>query len=263
MKDYRNRTKEKLLRGEMAFGFQIRFIRDLEIIRMLSAEAADFVFIDLQRTPLDVSQVSRLAIASLEAGITPIARLPEGDFASACRLIDGGVQGIVVPGVETADQARRAVESCKYRPVGTQYRGDASIHFGWSKPEGRPLTEALNEILMLVVMIESGQGVENVDEIAAVPGVDVLSIGSSDLSGDMGINGDFAHPRMIAAWEKVAAAAARNRLGLRIGGVKKPEDIRRTYALGSRMIIAGNDIATLSSGIRAALDKVRDGATGA
>jgi len=258
MKEYRNIAKERLLAGEMTFGFQIRVFKDLEIARAISASGFHFAFIDLEHTALDVSDASRLAIAFLESGVTPIARIPEGDYWTAGRLIDGGVQGIIVPHVDTAEQAREAVAQCKYRPLGTRWRGDASIHFGWG-PHGRAgnLSEAINEVLMLTVMIESEEGVENIEEIAATEGVDVISVGSSDLTGSMGLNNDYSHPRVIAAWEKVAAAAKKNGKGLRIGGVKKPEDIARTYGLGSRMIITGNDITTMVRAMRGDLEHLR------
>jgi 4-hydroxy-2-oxoheptanedioate aldolase len=264
MREYRNIAKERLLRGEMAFGFQVRVFRDLEIARAIAASGFHFAFIDLEHTALDVSDASRLAITCLEGGVTPIARIPEGDWASAGRLIDGGLQGIVVPHVDTEAQAREAVAQCKYRPLGTRYRGDNSIHFGWTPPPaGKKLVEALNDILMLVVMIESEEALHNIEAIAAAPGVDVLSVGTSDLTGSMGVGGDFAHPRVIDAWQRVAAAAKKHGKGLRLGGVKKAEDIARTFALGSRMVITGNDITTLVKAMRADLDLLQRAAEGA
>jgi 4-hydroxy-2-oxoheptanedioate aldolase len=263
MKQYRNVAKEQLLRSEMTFGFQIRVFRELEMARAIMSSGFHFAFIDLEHTALEVSDASRLAIALADGGVTPIARIPERDWATAGRLIDGGVQGIVVPHVDTVEQAREAVANCKYRPIGDRYRGDNSIHFGWAPPTGgKSLVEALNEILMLVVMIESEEAVENIDAIAATPGVDVISVGSSDLSGSMNIGGDFSHPKMVAAWTRVAEAARRHGKGLRLGGVKKREDILRTYQLGSRMVIAGNDMTTLVKAMRADLDALQKGAEG-
>jgi len=241
----------------MTFGFQIRVFRDLEIARAIAASGFHFIFIDLEHTTLDASDASRLALVALEAGITPIARIAEGDYATAGRLIDGGLQGIVVPHVDTAEQARVAVAHCKYRPLGTRWRGDTSIHFGWAPPPAEPLGAALNDLLMLTVMIESEEGLANIEEIAATEGVDVISVGTSDLTGSMGVNGDFSHPRVTEAWRKIAAAAKRHGKGLRLGGVKKHEDIVRTYELGSRMVITGNDITTITKAMRADLEALK------
>ncbi|HSV80425.1 MAG TPA: aldolase/citrate lyase family protein [Ramlibacter sp.] len=263
MKEYRNIAKERLLRGEMTFGFQIRVFRELEMARAISASGFHFAFIDLEHTALEVSDAGRLAIALGDAGVTPIARIPERDWATAGRLIDGGLQGIVVPHVDTPQQAREAVANCKYRPIGERYRGDNSIHFGWAPPPGgKSLVEALNEIMMLVVMIESEEAVENIEAIAATPGVDVISVGTSDLTSSMKVNGDFGHPKVIAAWKRIAEAAKKNGKGLRLGGVKKREDILKTYELGSRMVIAGNDMTTMVKGMRADLEALQAGAAG-
>ncbi len=263
MREYRNVAKERLLRGEMTFGFQVRVFREQEMARAIAAAGFHFAFIDLEHTALDVSDAGRLAITCVEAGVTPIARIPERDWGMAGRLIDGGLQGIVVPHVDTAEQAREAVANCKYRPIGDRYRGDNSIHFGWNPPPGgKSLVEALNDILMLTVMIESEEAIENVEAIAAMPGVDVISVGTSDLTGSMGVGGDFSHPRVIAAWKRIAAAAKKHGKGLRLGGVKKQEDIIRTYELGSRMVIAGNDMTTLFKAMKSDLEALKKGAVG-
>lgn len=263
MRQYRNIAKERLLRGELTYGFQIRVFRDLEIARAIAASGFHFAFIDLEHTALDVSDAGRLAITCLEGGVTPIARIPERDWATAGRLLDGGLQGIVVPHVDTVEQAEEAVAQCKYRPLGMRWRGDNSIHFGWTPPpQGKTLVEALNDVLMLVVMIESEEGLANVERIAAVPGVDVISVGTSDLTGAMGVGGDFGHPRVIEAWQRVAAAAKKHGKGLRLGGVKKAEDIARTFELGSRMVITGNDITTLVKAMRADLQVLQKAAEG-
>jgi len=251
-----NITKKRLQNGEIAYGFQIRVLKDLQVARAIVSSGFHFAFLDLEHGTLEASDACRLALLLVEGGVTPIARIAEGDFASALRLIEGGIQGIIVPHVNTVEQASEAVANCKYRPIGTLWKDDSSIHFGWTPPLHQPLNQALNELLMLVVMIESEEGLANVESIAATEGVDVLSVGTSDLASSMGVGNDFAHPKVVAAWEKVAAAARRHGKGLRLGGVKKHEDIARTVALGARMIMTGNDMSTLVKGMRADLDAI-------
>lgn len=255
--EVRNVTKELLRRGEIAYGFQIRVLKDLEVARAIVSTGFHFAFLDLEHGTLTDSDACKLALLLATGGVTPIARIAEGDFASALRLIEGGVQGIIVPHVNTVEQAREAVANCKYGPIGTLWKDDGSIHFGWTSPPHLPLNLALNDLLLLVVMIESEEGLANVESIAATEGVDVLSVGTSDLASSMGVGNDLAHPKVIAAWEKVAAAARRHGKGLRLGGVKKHEDIIRTLALGARMIMTGNDMTTLVKGMRADLDAIR------
>ncbi len=263
MRTYTNIAKERLMRGEMTYGFQIRVFRDLEMVRAVSSCGFHFAYIDLEHTALDVPDASRLAIACLESGVSPIARIPPGDYATAGKLIDGGLQGIIVPGVDTLEQAKEAVENCKYRSVGSRHRGDSSIHFGWAPPaNGASLNSALNEIIMLAVMIESEEGLENVDAIAATEGVDVISVGSSDLTSSMKLSGDYSHPKVLDAWKRIAAAAKKHGKGLRIGGVKKREDIIRTYELGSRMVLTGNDITTLLNAMRSDLAALQEAGAG-
>src|SRR5690349_22632965 len=101
-----NRARERLERGEVSLGFGVRIAASVEIAKAMKTAGFDWLFIDLEHSALSIETASQLAIAGLDAGIAPIVRIPNGEFALATRLLDNGALGIVVPHVETAEEAR-------------------------------------------------------------------------------------------------------------------------------------------------------------
>src|SRR5262245_13057713 len=114
----RNVAREKLEHGELSLGVGIRIVRSVEIAKAMAAAGYDWLFIDLEHGTFSVETAGQIALAALDAGITPMARVPNGEFALATRLLDNGALGIVVPHVETADEARLIVERLRYPPQG-------------------------------------------------------------------------------------------------------------------------------------------------
>src|SRR5438552_12900724 len=114
----RNPARERLARGELSLGVGIRVVGTVDIAKAMKTAGFDWLFIDLEHGALSIETASQLAIAALDAGITPIVRVPNGEFSIATRLLDNGALGIVVPHVETAEEARMIVERLRYPPQG-------------------------------------------------------------------------------------------------------------------------------------------------
>ena len=236
-----NPARARLAAGELALGVGIRLTRSVEIARMMKRCGFDWLFLDLEHGMMSLDAAAQMAIAALDAGIAPIARVPERQFAMAARALDGGAWGIVMPHVDTADEARAIVDHLKFPPAGHRSSGGMLPHLGYRAMNSGEAARIVNAEMLLVAMIETPAGVANADAIAAVPGIDGLLIGSNDLSLELGIAGQFEHEKIVAAYDTVIAACRRHGKFPGMGGVSEEAVFRRYIAAGMRMILGGND----------------------
>src|SRR5204862_2706323 len=166
----------------------------------------DWLFLDMEHGVMSLEACAQISTAALEAGIAPIARVPNGEHSIATRALDNGALGIVMPHVDTAAEAREVVDRLKYPPVGHRSMGGIGPHYGLRAASTGEAAEALNAANLTIVMLETPTAIANAAEIAAVPGVDVLLIGSNDLCAEMGVPGDFANDRVAEAYGSMIAA---------------------------------------------------------
>ena len=168
-----NPARDRLAKGELSLGVGLRLVRTGEIAKIMQAAGFDWLWIDLEHGPHSLDQASQISLAAIDAGITPLVRVPEGQFDMATRALDGGAWGIVMPHVDTAEEAREVVDRLKYPPLGHRSSGGLLPHFGYKPMRGGDAARLVNEHILLTVMVETPKGVANADAIAAVPGVDV------------------------------------------------------------------------------------------
>jgi 2-keto-3-deoxy-L-rhamnonate aldolase RhmA len=251
-----NITKERLQAGKVAFGLGVRFSRTIDIARAAASSGYHYLFIDLEHSVIDLETASQICIAALDAGVTPLVRVPGHDYSWAGRILDGGAQGIVVPHVNTPGDAKAAIDACKYPPVGHRSSLATAVQAGWSPMSVGDVSRFMNDNILMTMLIETPEAIENVEAIAAVDGVDVLSVGSNDLALEMGIPGDFDHPQLLAAYARVVAAAHKHGKAVRLGGVYEQRLIKRSIELGSRMVTLGNDFGFMLAGMRAKVTDV-------
>ncbi len=242
-----NPLADRLKRGDLGLALMIRHARTVDIALAANACGFDAVYFDLQHSPLPEGDVAQMCVAALGAGVTPLVRIPDRDYGLALRMLDAGALGIVVPDVVTADDVRAAVAACKYAPMGHRSGTSSWAHFGYQPVPMVEARKVLNDNTLLICMIESKAALENVEEIAAVPGVDVLHIGSNDLSSDLGIVGELTHPLVKAAFERVVAACHKHGKIPGIGGLAGADTKNYEYAikLGARFMSAANEWALM------------------
>jgi 2-keto-3-deoxy-L-rhamnonate aldolase RhmA len=246
-----NPVKELFKAGKVALGMNIRVARTPDIARVAKTCGHDFIFIDCQHSLFSVESVGAIAQAALGCGIAPLVRVRSYDDPDTQVLLDNGAVGIVFPDVNTAEQARRAVSRAKFPPIGTR-----SVSGGYPIFDYRPLSSAdtvpaLNENTLVACMIETEEGLNNVEEIAAVPGVDVIHVGSNDLLTAMGRPGTYGSPEHLAAMDRVITASLKHGKVPGIGGdrnvARQAEFIRK----GVRFLTTNSDIAfMLAEGTR-------------
>src|SRR6202171_4112163 len=202
-----NPIKQRMQAGGVSLGMPVRLGRSGDIARIAKSTGHDFLFIDCQHSVFNFESIGHIASTAMACGVAPLVRVRGIDDPDVSLLLDNGAMGIVYPDVNTAAQARRAVDACKFAPIGKR-----SVVGGYPNFDYRPLplahaTRALNDSTLVVCMIETREGLANVAEIAAVEGVDVVHVGCNDLLAAMGKPGAFGDPEIVAAVEQVIAAA--------------------------------------------------------
>jgi len=202
-----NRMVGKMRAGQIAIGLGATLPPSTQVPVFAGRAGFDWAFIDLEHTLISPEHVGLLATTFSMQGITPLARIPKPALFDIARLLDSGVEGIILPHVETAQQAGRLVEMCKYAPTGQRSWGGASPQLGFpQKPSPQLMAEA-NAATLAIVMIESAVSMENIEAIAKVPGLDGVLIGCVDLSCDLGVMGRPDAPEMVATINTIGRAA--------------------------------------------------------
>jgi 2-dehydro-3-deoxyglucarate aldolase/4-hydroxy-2-oxoheptanedioate aldolase len=228
---------------------------------ILKAAGLDFAFFDMEHSGFSFETL-KSAIRYFEAaGVPVIVRVPAQENDMLARACDMGAEGLIAPMISTAAQAQRMVDSIKYHPEGKRGVGLQMAHDNY---RAAPVTEALanaNKRTTVICLIETADGAENVDAIAAIDGVDALWVGHFDLSVSLGIPGDFANPKFEAAMDRIIAAAKKH--GKSLGRlVPNTEQGISYWKQGFDFICYSGDVWVLRDGLAAAAKTIREGAKG-
>lgn len=244
----RNPARERLAKGELSLGIGLRQARTVDVAAAMATAGFDWLFIDLEHGTMPLDMAVQISVAALGAGISPLVRVPSRQYSLATRALDGGALGIVMPHVDTAEEAREVVDRLKYPPAGHRSVGGPMPYFGFRAVPLAEATETMNREGLVVVMVETPQAIANADSIAAVPGVDVLLIGTNDLAMELGIPGQLGHAEVVRAYERVVAACRKHGKWPGMGGVYVDELMAKYVAMGMRMILSGNDLGMMMAG---------------
>lgn len=240
-----NPALERMRAGDVALGMLVRLGRSGDIARIAGATGHDFIFLDVQHAIYSLETIGHIAQVALGCGVSPLVRVRGCDDPDIGLLLDCGATGVVVPDVNTVADARKAVATCRFAPLGKRSVGGLYPALNFSTAPIGEAVRVLNQNTLLVCMIETVEGLKNVDEIAKVEGIDVLHVGCNDLLADMGKPGAFGSPEMIAAVEKVMAAAKANGKFAGLGGDRDIERQARFIRGGVQFVTTQSDIAFL------------------
>lgn len=246
-----NPLRARLARGESLHGAW-SWSRDPLIVETLAASGAHYVCLDLQHGPAGVVDVATLAAVVEGRGASPIVRVPSLDSAVIGKVLDAGAHGVIVPLVDTAEQAAAAVAACRYPPDGHRSYGPfrAGTAYGCTDPD------ALGDVLV-AVMVETRRGLNNVEQIAATPGLDAIYVGPADLSLALGLPIAFEHSagEHPEALTMIRAACARHGITAGIHCADAAMADRR-LAQGFAMTTAVTDLALVAEGAREAFARL-------
>jgi 2-keto-3-deoxy-L-rhamnonate aldolase RhmA len=253
-----NRLQERLARGEVALCMAIRLARTAEIAMIAEACGFDAFFIDMEHSAISLDAAAQICTAALPVGVTPLVRIAGHRFEDATRLLDMGTLGIVCPNVSTRAEALAFVAACRFPPLGTRSVAGPGPLQGYRATPLAEVNAVGNAATTLIAMLETPEGIANADAIAAVPGIDVLLIGSNDLCTALGIPGDLNSPKLRAAYETAAKACKTRKKILGVGGIRGDvAHVAELVKLGARFVIAGSDVQYLMRAAREEMAALR------
>jgi 2-keto-3-deoxy-L-rhamnonate aldolase RhmA len=254
-----NPAKERMRAGDVALGMIVRLSRSGDIARIAKATGHDFIFIDGQHSLFSLETIGHIAQVALGIGVAPLVRVKGCDDPATSLILDNGATGIVFPDVNTADDARRAVAACRFPPVGRRSVSGGYPNFDFRAVPLSQAVPALEDATLVVCMIETEQGLENVEAIAAVDGVDVVHVGCNDLLTAMKLPGQFGCPQIVAAIERVIAAAIAAGKYAGLGGERDLARQRDFIGKGVRFVTTQTDIGFLMAAAGARTAEIRKG----
>jgi 2-keto-3-deoxy-L-rhamnonate aldolase RhmA len=235
-----NTVKQKLAEGRQVIGATV-IVADPDVYCAVANGGFDFTWIEMQHSPLTYQDVARMIITCRGAPAIPFIRVPDATEGDIQKAVDIGALGVIVPMVDTVEKARNAVLFAKYPPVGRRSQGSGQYGRLW----GAEYRATANDNIMLVMMIENPAGVEIADQIAAVPGVDVVFVASTDLGSFSGLRqGDAKYEALVTT-----ALTATTKAGRKVGGPLAWKDTRQGYSFFQ----GPDEAALLRTGARAAL----------
>lgn len=203
-----NNLKERLRKGESVIGTMVTVFDNPDIIKMLKVCGFDLFIIDCEHGYFDYSKVAGMFGMARAIGITGMVRIPEPKREVVLKYMEMGADGILMPNTETVEQAKKLIDCSKYYPLGNRGVSLLRGHTGYAKvPSAVEYMKKANDESILMIQIESPKGVENIEKLLDVEGIDVAFIGPNDLSQSMGIMGQTDSPEFIAAVDKVIEAA--------------------------------------------------------
>src|SRR5260221_1304450 len=214
----RNMARERLDAGELALGVILRQSRTVDIAPIMKSCGYDWLFLDLEHNSMDLDTAVQIAVAALGVRIAPVARVPAGQLWMATRFLDGGGLGVVVPHVDTPEEAHRIAQALRYPPLGHRSVAAGLPHFGYAKVGLAETCAAINAATLGGVMLETPTAIANAAAIAAVPGIDSLLIGTNDLAMELSIPGGFGDERIVAAYQSQCDACRAHSKFARGGG---------------------------------------------
>ena len=205
-----NKVRATLAGGGIALGEILMEFGTRGIAKIVEHAGLDYVMIDMEHSAFGIERVADLIAWFKVTEVAPVVRVPQRLYHFIAGALDAGALGIMVGNVETADEAREIVRSVKYAPLGARGLGLSAAHSDFASPRSSEYLPAANRQTMIFAQIESPAGVGNAAAIAAVEGIDVLTVGHNDLTLAMGIHGQFDHPRFTEALQRVADACNAN-----------------------------------------------------
>lgn len=244
--------------GKPLLGMAVCVFRSVEILPVARHAGFDFLVADMEHGALSLADAAALAVIGRECGFPVHVRVPGARCDDLSRVADCGAAGLIVPHLDSVEEARHVVARLRFPPLGARSIPPPIAVTGF-----RPVTpvelvaRCCETPLELALMIESEAGLAAVDDIAAVAGIDTILIGANDLAQALGHLGDLGHPRMLAAFRSIAQAASRHGRSFGVMGVPPQLLCSHALDLGAGRIVVTNEINLLFDAARASVAATR------
>src|SRR5882672_10594054 len=205
--EWKNPVKAKLKKGKPVIGVVIS-VNSVQVAAQAANMGFDFLWLEMEHTPVSLETVRNVVLATRGLPAVPFARPPVNELWTAKRVLDAGALGVIFPFTSTPALARQAVAACRYPPAGLRGFGPDLAAFRWQTTQR--YADFADENVVVVTIVENAAGLANIEEIAATPGIDVIFIGTHDLSFSLGLRGKQEHPKLEAAITRIATAARKH-----------------------------------------------------
>ncbi len=246
-----NSLADTLRAGKLGLAIIVKQVQSVDIAVAAKTCGYDAINIDLEHSVIPEAAAAQICVTALNIGLTPLVRVASHDAYYANRILDAGALGIVAPHVNSADEARAIVKACKFAPLGERSVAGNWPHFGYQAWPADEVRRLMNASTTVIVMLETPEAVERADEIARVPGVDILHIGSTDLCDALGIPGKFDDPALERCFQRVVTACRAHGKFAGAGGLgTAPDVMQKMVRMGVRFVTAGNEWAFMLAAAR-------------
>ena len=198
-----NKVKKALAEGKVQLGCGFGTFRSEDVARILVAAGFHWAFVDTEHGSFGIETVQDICRVASYVGFCPIVRVSDMQYPLVSRALDSGAQGIIFPRVESPELLEKAVSWTKFPPIGIRGFGLTPLFVDFEKVTIAQMIEHYNANIMVVLQIETQRAVDARDELLSIPGIDAVMVGPVDLSISLGVPGDFQHPKMVDAMEKI------------------------------------------------------------
>ncbi|WP_338447719.1 aldolase/citrate lyase family protein [Niallia oryzisoli] len=244
----KNTLKEKINQKNRVFGTWI-MTNSLDNAEILGHTGVDFIMIDAEHGSMDLESAGKMVSVIRGTRATPLLRAAGNEKSLIKRGLDTGASGIMIPMVNTKEEAEEAVSYCKYPPDGVRGMGAGrAVLFGAAAEDYEDYYARANEELLVILQIEHYSAVDNIEEILSVPDIDIAFIGPYDLSTSMGLQGQLNHPDVLKSYQKVIAAC--EKYNVTPGIMTWTDGIQQHLDMGFKFLLGGMDGAILYNGVK-------------
>jgi len=250
-----NRVKQAIKAGKRVVGTMVAEMRNPEVAYILAAAGMDFLMVDTEHSSVGVESLQNIIRATRAAGLTPLARVTDNQYPFIARILDMGAMGIMVPRVNTAEEARSVVQHAKYPPLGQRGFGARGVITDYEAVTVPQVIDWVNENTLVIVQVESGEAVAQLEQTSRIPGIDVAMIGPNDLSISLGVPGDFEHPKFLKAVEQTFEICLKNGIA---PGVHTPnlQAVKRYRDMGMCFLMYSTEARMLLDGATKAVHEL-------
>jgi 4-hydroxy-2-oxoheptanedioate aldolase len=227
-----------------------------EAVEIIGLAGWDFAVIDCEHAPITAAQLPGMVRAANAAGLPAIVRVAANDPPAIQHALDAGASGVQIPQIASVEAAKAAIAASRFHPLGQRGFNPFVRAADFSLRTTAEFVTRANDEVVLALQIESAAGIDAVDGILALAGIDVLFIGPYDLSQSLGIPGEISHPKVFAAAERIASTAEAQGVALGVF-TNSEQDARRWLEIGVRYLCLSVDTVFLLNAMRAAVTKFR------
>ena len=235
-----NHVKQALKEGKLQLGCSFAQLRSPAVATILGKAGLDWCYLDAEHGPFSYETLQDLCRAAIAAGMAPIVRVADLKYDLVARSLDMGAMGVLFPRVESPELLAQAVSWAFYPPTGVRGYGFSQHNVDYEPVTMKQITDHVNASTMVTFQIETKGALEARDELCAVPGIDAVMVGPADLSIALGVPGEFEHPKMIDAIDKIVESCVKH--GIAPGIHMRPLHLAKFWRdRGMKFLSTGGD----------------------